>query len=146
MISGEIALDYAEAYFHNRVGELRNQLPNGDPFVFLGALVLLNVLFNHSGIPIDELLPRRFKTNGAVLKEALENMVEFWSFGSGLGMLHKPLEIHNKFDSVGNLVLVAEPFLNLVDLAITKVFTDAKTDKVLAAKLYVSLNEHRLIG
>lgn len=45
----EITVDTAHQYLLQHVGALRKQLPFGDPFVFVNAFTILNVLANASG-------------------------------------------------------------------------------------------------
>jgi hypothetical protein len=162
MAQERLTLTYTQAYFQDRVKELRNQVPNGDPFVFLGALILLNSLASHSNKTIKELLPDEYTR---YFKDGIERMAgllpEFFALHfNGVPncdkVQHKLAFSHDDTHHLGESVsedglmvrhiISAGKFLDTISQSINAVYDTAKDDELLALRLYLNVNERRLFG
>lgn len=140
----EVTLGYAEQFLQDRVSELRNQVKFGDAWVFVGAFTVLNILAQLRG-GADTSLPARYsKLEDHVIFDSLFKLTNFFSLNRNIAITHVN-SLHLKKKG-GRVNLAAEPFLNDISIAITTLFSDAKTDPLLASKMYVSLNENGILS
>ena len=141
----EITLEAAENYLTAHVGALNNQVPNGDPFVFLNAFSLLIQLSKRSGIAMEYLLPSHAAFYADAVIPSTYALVSYFGVDSSVLLTHQN-ELHGyQAPGTNRYVVAAEPLINDVRMAVLNLFSRAKTDKVLAAKLYASFNEHPFI-
>lgn len=145
----EIDLGYIEAYFHDRVKELKNQLPNGDPFVFIGALSVLATLSRASNKTMLELLPKKYdkldKDDFNTLGHAHIGLTTAYSLVNCRVSITHENKLHLRKDG-SRTALAAEPFIKDIDIAISQLFSDASVDPILGARLFVNFNETPVVG
>lgn len=169
-----IQVETARQYFLDRVGELRAQVPHGNPFVFTGAFQVLNGLarvFNSSvygllkdfgGFTENEAevtaAGARLMFEGFTLTSPVyEGRVAYsyvvcdkpWAELDGevkkLNLSHKDRQ-HKNHSKDGKLTLSAGAFLEDVESIINKAFDSVKNDEVAGARLFVRINEQPFIG
>lgn len=170
-----ISVETGRQYFLDRVKELRNQVPNKDPFVFLGAFAVLNAvgrLFNSS---IYDSLHRfgeydeneaetvqagaRFMFEGFTLTAPVyeDRVVESRTMSECHYIFSDAPERVNKLNlshkdryhksyKAGKLTLSVGAFLEYVEKVINGAFDSIKDDELAGAKVFVKLNETPLIG
>lgn len=167
----EMTLELVKAYYLDRVKELKNQIPFGDPFVFLGGFTLLNSLSAlvtnepYSWGRITPYLEKRYGLFGKIFESTFYSMTSDFSLGTDhfmdkgfygkLNLTHddgKHLDKKLLDDSTDKkqrvmLTVAATPFLNDIEDIINEIFTAAETDKLLQSTIYVAANgKNRLVG
>jgi hypothetical protein len=157
-----ITLDYAEAYLLDRIKELRHQVPHGNPFVFLGAFTLLELLTRGLGDGSDvasTYLTFCGKELPPEAEKALRNSLVFHSplttFSLNcpedkfkLNLTHEE-ENHLSVEETERgvkVTIAANSFLDDMENVIKNIFSSAKSLPVREARLFVYLNENRPIG
>lgn len=162
----EISLELAEAYFQDRVKELKAEIPNGTVNLFLVATILLDSLSTLAGKrDIFDYMPSEYRAKKAdiLLNRLTENgdIGRFFSLdfsirggmASGtrtlkLAFTHQN-ELHLQVQGAADLqkvVIAAEPFLQDIEGAITGFFADAREDVVIKYELLRHFNVKRLFG
>ncbi len=105
-----IEIETAKSYLLERVGELKNQLPNGDPFVFLGAFVVLRTLgalFNVADFHVLEAFADYERDEASVISNGARLMMERFTL--------TPPQVVEEFRSlVGSTDLIDCSFVNPV--------------------------------
>lgn len=143
----EVTLEIGRAYLLDRVKELRNQVPNGDPFVFFGASSLMWALGN-----LDterKIVPVFYSKNGGM--DALFRtfqaiaMYNFSLEGTDVELTHDD-SLHLTVKSNGRTVYSASKTLDFVEESINALFDACEDDKVLASWVYFKLNTEKFIG
>lgn len=150
----KVTLKYARAYFRDRVKELRNQAPFGDPFVFIGAFVLLRSLANFADVTVARLLQDYSDYSAAeaeTVELAGERFLRTFSLNKDLSLDSLVLthtEPHRQVRAAVNngvtfstLTLNANDFLDDLDDLIPTVFR--KSDK---PRLLLRLNQDFILG
>lgn len=166
-----ISVETGRQYFLDRVKELKNQVPNGDPFVFLGAFALINELSHlfTDGYRAD-LLVNAFGYEpkvAQVVSEAGHRMFNNFSLeqapsqscgsiyiGYGQREEEDPVKkvnlSHKNRDHLkikdAKVTLAAKAFLEDLEDAINILFDSIRDDEVANAKVFVKINETPLIG
>lgn len=150
-----IKLHFAQDYFQARVKELRRQVPDGNPFLFLGAVAVLNSVLLHAGRSIERSLPPEYKPEVSKLIREMSEQVG-WLFFSrdsetpeqALAFTHEDVLHLQEAQSDGRVyyVLSATKFLDTVSQVIDNLFKEAEGNDLLAMKMFVSINERRLFG
>lgn len=166
-----ISLETGRQYMLDRIGELRAQVPHGNPFVFLGAFSVLNALGRVFDSSLYRLLADHYSPSEAeVISKGARLMFEGFTFtqepspyvsyerddfcisGGGevveqlkkINLSHKDRE-HLKRKN-GKLTLGANAFLEDIVTIIHTAFDSLEGDEVVGAKVFVKLNETPLIG
>lgn len=137
----EVSLEYGRAYLHDRVKELRNQEPNGDPFVFLGIAAIASTLLSLRFMPLPGSL------NLAI--QAARSMMSNFSLGFQTIELSHDVEKHMTKRNLGEgkgtrTVIAAKPCLDELDQAIDDLFNS--TNELDKAKILVGLNMYKFVG
>lgn len=140
----EITLEYGKQYLLDRVLELRNQIPNGDPFVFLGAACVRSA--------VKELVPCSYWYSIELNKKykdlfsALEVSSSSFSLnGFDVELTHDSSK-HLSVKPNGRTVYAAKETLDYLQDIIEYIFKEFETDKVLASMAYYTLNTDKFIG
>lgn len=154
----EITLEFAQALYNDRINELRSQVKDGTPWVFIGAISLFKGFAKRVSPYVHaELFPLCVKLLGQNLSTSTCQWISKYEIDTTFGglskyekqnnpiaMTHQP-ELHNKtFKSEnGNLITVcdASSLVEAVASGINSVFEKAKTDTLLASQLYCAHNE-----
>ncbi len=124
-----IKLDTIKAYFQDRVKELRNQLPNGDVFIFIGIAVVYGnlsdlVVINGRSV-LDDLPSRNEMSNLLDLVSKLASDIFKGNSSPKVRLTHdisKHLTYNTIEDREFSVNLAAEPCLDYLDMCIEYVF------------------------
>ncbi len=149
-MSTEVTVELGKAYLQDRVKELRNQLPLGDPFIFLGISTILNVLKNLAPdlkVEIRE-SPPEADPDGEVWMNSLVNsgllgLSTNFSLGGNLELTHTDSDDHLTFSDNNKLILNAELTLHRLDELIEDVFSVQGPAR---SHLHWMLNKHKFVG
>lgn len=169
-----ITVETARQYLIERIGELKAQVPHGNPFVFLGAFAILRtlgrlfdiadyeVLRSFAGYDKDEaevvssgasLMFERFTLTHPKVKIGYTEETSFVTFSNyvneklavaKLDLSHKDRNHRKRANN--KLTLSANAFLEDVEGAINKAFDSVKDDELAGAQLFVNINSQPLIG
>lgn len=146
----EVTLELAEAYLQDRANELLNDCKSGTPFVFINAMVILNVLSKLVGVSLSNFKYLGDSYSMDSLNAMYQRLIGNFSLTHGdqwyeVSCIKFNLSHENEKHLVNN-TLSAEPFVLDIKKAITKVFDILKNDKIAAAKAYIKLNEYPFVG
>lgn len=161
-------LNQIRAYLHDRVKELRNQVPNGDPFVFLGmstVMTTLNSLNNNvRNIAPNQPGPSIYKFVAderlrPVMSNAMFDISSLACRGFKEGVPSKIRlshvdTMHLTIDErvvnsnvVKKVIISANPMLDALDQIIEGLFNDIESDQILKAKAFIYFNSgNKLFG
>jgi hypothetical protein len=126
-----ISVAVAKAYFLDRVKELRNQVPNGDPFVFLGMSAVFEALrnFEQSCVFLEYTHFGPMYSYMSKVAELMENfsLTLFGRANSTVKLSHDNSK-HLTCDTTGAVILAAEPCLDWLEERIHLVFDSQNKD------------------
>lgn len=141
-----ISLDYAKQYLLDRCKELRNQEPNGDPFVFLGIVALLNTVLNLDDVKgVDKSKSLKYiRDRYDTLRDDIS-----WNMINSFALLDQVSLSHNRSDHLtvtdkGRTAFTAICCIEDIESAIEELF-DCGTEQESSA-LYCALNSKKFVG
>lgn len=139
-----VSLDYAKQYLLDRCKELRNQEPNGDPFVFLGIVALLNTVLNLDSVKRADSSLKYMRDRYAVLRDDISwNMINSFALLDQVSLSHIRSE-HLTITDKGRTVFTAICCIEDIEKAVEDLF-NCDTEQE-ATALYCQLNTNKFVG